>query len=101
LPSLSHVVPNPNETWKAISYDVSSGALAEHGLVTLKEVMYGFGVAFVASAVLALMLDHWELLNRMFYPVIIFFQALPKVAIAPLLVTWFGFGITSKAATAS
>jgi NitT/TauT family transport system permease protein len=100
-PTLDHVVPDLGETFDAIVRDVESGVMAEHGWVTLKEILLGFLFAVVAAVVLAVVLDRWDLLRRTWYPSIVFFQALPKVAIAPLLVTWFGFGLSSKVATAA
>ena len=42
------------------------------------------------------MLSHWPLLGKSWYPYIVGFQSLPKVALAPLMVVWFGFGLEGK-----
>jgi NitT/TauT family transport system permease protein len=46
--------------------------------------------------VLGFALSHWPLLGRSWYPYIVGFQSLPKVALAPLMVVWFGFGLEGK-----
>jgi NitT/TauT family transport system permease protein len=63
---------------------------------TLQEMLYGFGLAIVVGLVLALLVSASRTLNQMFYPLIVAANAIPKVALAPLLVFSFGLGISSK-----
>lgn len=65
-------------------------------MVTLSEVLIGFVLAVVVAVPSALALALSKLLDRALYPVIVFFQLIPKIAIAPLLLLWFGFGMSSK-----
>jgi NitT/TauT family transport system permease protein len=65
-------------------------------LVTLREVAVGFGLAVIVSIPLALLLAYSPMLEAIAYPVLVFLQIVPKIALAPLLVVWFGFGIESK-----
>jgi NitT/TauT family transport system permease protein len=70
--------------------------LWRHMLVTGKEVLLGFTWATVFSIPLALVIALIPPIERAFYPLIVFFQLIPKIAIAPLLIVWFGFGIFPK-----
>src|SRR5215813_11992118 len=78
----------------------SPGALAFHTLVTLQEVLLGFLLAVLISVPLGMLIVSSRLLERLVYPLLVAFQAIPKVALAPILVIWFGFGLTSKVSLA-
>jgi NitT/TauT family transport system permease protein len=67
-----------------------------HALVTLREVLAGFLLAAGISLPLGILLVYSRLLERVVYPLLVAFQAIPKVALAPILVVWFGFGLLSK-----
>lgn len=64
--------------------------------VTMREAGIGLAIGVVLGVVLGFVLAEWRLLNRLVYPYIVAVQALPKVAIAPLFVIWFGFGDEPK-----
>lgn len=64
--------------------------------VTLIEAMSGLAIGTVLGLVTGVILVEVDVLNRMVYPYIVAIQSIPKVAIAPLFVIWFGFGMTSK-----
>lgn len=64
--------------------------------VTLKTALIGFGLGASIGLALAILAASWQLANRVIMPYAAALQALPKIAIAPLLVLWFGFGINSK-----
>lgn len=70
--------------------------LAAHTSVTFQEVVIGFLLGAAASIPLGVVLIYSQFLERLVYPFLVAFQATPKVALAPILVVWFGFGITSK-----
>ncbi|MSP89601.1 MAG: ABC transporter permease [Alphaproteobacteria bacterium] len=67
-----------------------------HTLVTSQEILLGFGAATVISVPFALLIVSVPLLERCIYPVVVFFQLVPKIAIAPLFIVWFGFGLFPK-----
>lgn len=64
--------------------------------VTTKEVLGGFALAVIGGVVLGLAIHALPLVRRTLYPLIVVFQGLPKIALAPLMVIWFGYGDTSK-----
>ena len=70
--------------------------LADDSWVTLREVLLGFLCALVAGLAFAVVLHLSETLRRAFYPLLVASQAIPPVAIAPILVVWFGFGLGPK-----
>lgn len=65
-------------------------------LVTLAEAAQGFLLAAVVGLLLAIVITSSRVLRLALYPLIVASQAMPVIAIAPLLITWFGFGPTSK-----
>jgi NitT/TauT family transport system permease protein len=64
--------------------------------VTTLEIVSGFVLAIVVSIPLALLIAWSSAFERTVYPVIVFLQIVPKIAIAPLFIIWFGFGFTPK-----
>jgi len=64
--------------------------------VTAGEIIIGYFCAVLAGLLLGLGIFAWPVMRRTLYPLIVVFQGLPKVALAPLLVIWFGYGLTSK-----
>lgn len=70
--------------------------LAENGLITLQEVLAGFGVAVIAGVLAGIAIASSRVVERSIYPIVIASQAIPIVALAPLLLIWFGHGMTPK-----
>jgi len=67
-----------------------------NGLVTLKETLLGLVLGSVVGIVAGVLLGESSSMRAMFYPYLVAFQSLPKIAVAPLFVIWFGFGTTPK-----
>jgi NitT/TauT family transport system permease protein len=70
--------------------------LAGHSLVTLYETLVGFALAIAISVPLAVAVVYSPLLQNTIYPILLALQSMPKVAIAPLLALWIGFGTLPK-----
>lgn len=70
--------------------------MAQHTLVTTQEILAGYLSAVAISIPLALAVAHSRLMERSVYPIIVFFQIVPKIAIAPLFIIWFGLGFMPK-----
>lgn len=70
--------------------------LLEHTRVTLVEVMLGFGLALAAGVACGVAIDSSTILRRAIYPLIIASQTVPMVALAPLMLIWFGYGLFPK-----
>jgi NitT/TauT family transport system permease protein len=88
------ILPTPLEIARRVVGDYQ--LLLSDSAVTLSEVVVGFGAATLIGVPLALMIFYSKLISRMLYPLLIAFQTVPKVALAPLLVLWFGFGFMPK-----
>lgn len=71
-------------------------ALWENGLVTMQETVIGLLVSVAFAILLALLIDGFQPLRRALYPLLVGSQTIPIVVIAPLLLIWFGFGMTPK-----
>ena len=71
-------------------------ALASHTRATLQATLLGFSCSLCAAFLFSLLVDFVRPLRRALFPVLIITQTLPLVAIAPLIVLWFGFGLTPK-----
>lgn len=78
-----------------------SGRLAEHGLVTLTEILAGLLIGVVLGAATALAIGHTRTARRWLLPVVVASQAIPVFALAPVLVLWLGYGMGSKIAMAT
>ena len=63
---------------------------------TLTETVAGFGIAVVGGLLLSLALTAWPVLERVTLPLLVALNSVPKVAVAPLLVVWLGFGPRPK-----
>jgi putative hydroxymethylpyrimidine transport system permease protein len=88
------LVPAPSDVAESLWRDRS--LLADDAWVTLREVLLGFACALVCGLAFAVVLHLSDTLRRAFYPLLIASQTVPPVAIAPILVVWFGFGLGPK-----
>jgi ABC-type nitrate/sulfonate/bicarbonate transport system permease component len=88
------ILPRPTVVASHI-YDQRS-LLLDNAWVTLKEILIGFALAFAVGITLAILITTSQIIERAVYPWMIASQMVPIVAIAPLLVLWFGFDLTPK-----
>jgi NitT/TauT family transport system permease protein len=90
------ILPAPISIAAKVVTDLTSGLIVGDLEITLWEVLAGFAfgviVGLAAGAAVALV----PVVERWVYPYILALQTVPKVAIAPLLIIWFGYGIQSK-----
>jgi ABC-type nitrate/sulfonate/bicarbonate transport system permease component len=70
--------------------------LADHTWITLREVLLGFTCALVSGLLIGGVIHASTIVERALYPLVIASQAIPLVALAPLLLVWFGYGIWPK-----
>lgn len=94
-----YILPAP----KAVvgSFIANRSLIAWHATATLTEIAIGFGIGFAAAAVLGYVISRSRALERIIMPYIVASQAVPIVAVAPLLVFWFGTGLAVKIAAAA
>jgi NitT/TauT family transport system permease protein len=90
------IVPPPSRVAAALWQMLVNGDMLVHFGVTAYETLVGFVFGALFGLVLGGLVAQFPLLERTLYPYIVAFQTLPKVAIAPIIVIWFGYGVTSK-----
>ena len=90
----SWLLPSPTAILRA-AWD-ARGLLGPHILQTTMETILGFCLALIVGIGLGLLIDYSSLLRNALYPLLVVSQTVPTVAIAPLLVIWFGYGLLPK-----
>ncbi|MEM9782306.1 MAG: ABC transporter permease [Pseudomonadota bacterium] len=93
------ILPGPDRV--ALTLWSSADVIASNALVTIAEVLAGLALGTALGALTAIQLVAAPALGRMVMPVLVFSQAIPFFALAPLLVIWLGFGMASKIAMAT
>lgn len=94
----SFIVPSPQMMWDVLAEQ--PGVFVDATLATLEATAQGFAMSIVAGLTLAVLFSLNPLIKSALYPYMVFFQTVPIVAIAPLLVIWFGFGPPTVRASA-
>ena len=89
-----YMLPSPGEVVSAFVGEAP--LLLEHSVITLQEAFLGLILGVAVGFLFALLMDTFEVLYRAFYPILVITQTIPTVAIAPLLVLWFGYEMTPK-----
>jgi len=95
------ILPTPSSVFTALYRGIASSLYVDHIWITLSETLLGFvlgtSLAFVFGTVIALSRP----VEYFLYPFIVMFQSMPKVALAPLIIVWFGLGLASKVVNAA
>ncbi len=65
-------------------------------LIRYSKIVLGFVIGFMTGIVLALICDRITIIKKILYPILVSFQSVPKIAVAPLFVIWFGYGLLPK-----
>ncbi len=90
----SYMLPSPVQVGKAFASEFP--ALMEHSAITLSEAFIGLALGILLGFVMAVLMDRFSAVKKAFYPLIVLTQTVPSVAIAPLLVLWFGNEMAPK-----
>jgi NitT/TauT family transport system permease protein len=90
------VLPQPEDVAAGMVDVVQTDGFWGHVRTTLVETLVGFGIALVLGVAMGAVLGRIVWLERALRPVIVASQVVPKVALIPLFIVWFGFGVTSK-----
>ncbi|WP_308816875.1 ABC transporter permease [Pseudonocardia alni] len=93
------IVPAPSTVARSLWVGLTDGSLLPHAWVTLQEILLGFLLAVVAALSVAFLVTQSRLVDKAVFPLVVATQTIPKVAIAPVLLIWFGTGMTSKIVT--
>lgn len=89
-----YLVPTPAQVWDTLTGQWDF--LMRNSLITLYETVLGFVLAALIGLLAAVLIAYSKTMEKALYPIVLFAQVIPKIAIAPLLIVWFGFGLTPK-----
>ena len=89
-----YLLPPPSRIW--IEFTKRSDIVMGGAWVTTQEILGGYILAVLVSIPFALAVTYSRFMENAVYPVVVFLQIVPKIAIAPLFIIWFGFGYTPK-----
>jgi NitT/TauT family transport system permease protein len=89
-----YLLPGPGGVFTRLISDTPQ--LWDNSLVTLTEVLLGFGLTLLSAIPLGLVIALSPLAKQIVYPPLMLLQLVPKIAVAPLFLVWLGFGIESK-----
>jgi NitT/TauT family transport system permease protein len=95
------ILPEPSNIFLALYRGFASTMYFGHIGTTLVETLIGFAVGCTLAFALGTVVALSRRTEYYLYPFIVMFQAMPKVALAPIIIIWFGLGLTSKVVTAA
>lgn len=95
------VVSSPGAIWQKLAGWSLDGTLWFHAAITIEETLMGFAAGSIAGIVLGFAIGRFRTLSELLDPFIVAIYSVPKVALAPLFVVWFGIGIPMKAILAA
>jgi ABC-type nitrate/sulfonate/bicarbonate transport system permease component len=88
------ILPAPSDIFQSLFH--SRELLLEHSVQTLKETLLGLVLSVLVGVILATFIDLSESLQKALYPLLVISQTIPIIAVAPLIMIWFGFGMLPK-----
>jgi NitT/TauT family transport system permease protein len=93
-----YLLPRPLIVAQTLWSGYASGLYWPHLFTTLYEVVVGYIIGCGSALLLGAAVAEWRSLERLIVPYVVALQSTPKVALAPLLIVWLGFGVESKIA---
>jgi NitT/TauT family transport system permease protein len=90
------ILPAPSAIAVSLGQLVTEPFFWEAAEATMTETLVGFAIGIFAAWVLGTALGMSDLARRALYPIVVAFQITPRIAFAPIFLTWFGFGLESK-----
>jgi len=97
----AYILPTPSSIFAALVRGIVGGLYVDHLWTTLLETLLGFLTGSVLAFLFGTVIAMSRRVEYFLYPFIVMFQSMPKVALAPLIVVWFGLGIASKVVNAA
>jgi NitT/TauT family transport system permease protein len=90
------ILPTPHAVLEALQRGYIEGLYWKHFFFTLQSMVFGYLLGCILAFVLGCVFAESRTVERMFLPFVVALQSMPKVALAPLIIVWFGFGLESK-----
>jgi NitT/TauT family transport system permease protein len=97
----AYIVPAPSKIAYALYNGIASNLYPAHAYTTIVETLLGFVLGCALAFLLGSTLAVFRTVEYYVYPLVVMFQAMPKVALVPLILVWFGLGISSKVISAA
>jgi NitT/TauT family transport system permease protein len=95
------LLPPPSQIAISFWNGIASGLFLQHLTITIFRALSGFGIATVFGVALGALITQFRFVERTIYPWVVALQTVPKIAIAPLILVWCGYGSLSKIVTAT
>ena len=92
----NYILPDLSQIVKALQFGYIEGHYWQHFWFTLRATFMGYCLGTLLAITFGALLAEVSVVDRFIYPLIVAVQSMPKVALAPLIIVWFGFGIESK-----
>jgi NitT/TauT family transport system permease protein len=94
------IIPSPIDTFWATGRVMGADYFWPNVAVTLQEIMWGFALGLGSGVALGVAVAMFDSVRATIYPYLVALQAPPKIVLAPIFITWFGFDQASKIAIA-
>jgi NitT/TauT family transport system permease protein len=95
------ILPTPSRIGEALYFQLSNPLFWSNFRVTSQETLLGFAAAVIFAIIAGTFISQIKVVDKAFMPYLVGFQAIPKIALAPIFIVWFGFGMTSKVVMAA
>jgi NitT/TauT family transport system permease protein len=92
----SYILPTPLAVWKTLVDLGETSTLWSQLGATMEGTLLGFVVGCAAGVVFGILAGEFKIVRQIIYPYLVAIQSLPKVALVPVIATWFGFGLNAK-----
>jgi len=93
-----YILPEPMAVLNTLIFAYTDGFIWPHLLFTLRTTAIGYVMGCGIGFTLGLFIAEFKTVEKFLYPYVVLLQSMPKIALAPLLIVWFGFGVESKVA---
>lgn len=95
------ILSKPSDIVPAFFQAITTDFVWENFWITFQETIFGFAIGAGGGFVVGVAIAISRTFSRAIYPIVILFQTTPRVALAPVFIAWFGFGMSSKVALAA
>lgn len=92
----TYIFPTPSKITEALGRILQQGRIGGHFWYTFSETMLGFSIGAVGGIAMGTFIAEFALLEKTILPYLVALQTMPKIALAPVLIIWFGYGMSSK-----
>lgn len=96
----AYILPAPSEIAKSLVMLLHNYEFLKDICITTQEAFWGYLVSIVIAVLLGVLISQFYILELSLLPYVVAFQTVPSIALAPIYLTWFGYGMTSKIALA-